>query len=246
MVSTENSQVTSRFVGTDLFRCILYHNSLEFARVSLESVSHQWAAPDLRGGQGARAPHQGGPPTIFMCLSICVICACHSVIFSKESLFVDASDYIGRPDSSISLDVIWYCDETTIALTGFLKVDLRYMSIRRKFSRGGQRQHLLILVRLLTMQRKWPFTKRFTLSTRLHHKESAPCYDNSHKKCASLAAIASGATRGGRGRQCPGAALLVKRRNSKWSFTNEPELRFRFYILVKVVPTIRLAGTVPV
>ena len=25
-----------------------------------------------------------------------------------------------------------------------------------------------------------------------------------------------------------GAALLVKRRNSKWSFTNEPEVRFRF------------------
>jgi len=34
--------------------------------------------------------------------------------------------------------------------------------------------------------------------------------------------------------QCPvaalfgGAALLVKRRNSKWSFRNEPEVRFRF------------------
>jgi len=43
-----------------------------------------------------------------------------------------------------------------------------------------------------------------------------------------------------------GAALLVKRRNSKWFFTNEPEVRFRFYILVKVGPTIRLAETVPV
>jgi len=31
---------------------------------------------------------------------------------------------------------------------------------------------------------------------------------------------------GGKG-QCPGAALLVKRRNSKWFFTNEPEVRFR-------------------
>ena len=56
---------------------------------------------------------------------------------------------------------------------------------------------------------------------------------------------------GSRG-QCPGAALfeglalLVKRRNSKWSFTNEPEVRFRFYILVKVGPTTRLPGTVPV
>jgi len=39
--------------------------------------------------------------------------------------------------------------------------------------------------------------------------------------------------------QRPGSALLVKRRNSKWPFTNEPEVRFRFYILVKVGPTIR-------
>jgi len=41
--------------------------------------------------------------------------------------------------------------------------------------------------------------------------------------------------------QCPGTALLVKRRNSKWSFTNEPEVsfRFRFYILIKVGPTVR-------
>ena len=38
----------------------------------------------------------------------------------------------------------------------------------------------------------------------------------------------------------------MKRRNGKWSLTNEPEVRFRFYILVKVGPTIRLAGTVPV
>ena len=43
--------------------------------------------------------------------------------------------------------------------------------------------------------------------------------------------------RQGRG-QCPGEALLVKGRNSKWSFTNEPEVRFRFDILVKVGPTI--------
>ena len=39
----------------------------------------------------------------------------------------------------------------------------------------------------------------------------------------------AGARLGGRGGQCPGAALfggaalLVERRNSKWSFTNEPE-----------------------
>jgi len=43
-----------------------------------------------------------------------------------------------------------------------------------------------------------------------------------------------------------GEALLVKRRNSRWSFPNEPEVRFRFYILVKVGPTIRLSRTVPV
>jgi len=43
-----------------------------------------------------------------------------------------------------------------------------------------------------------------------------------------------GHRQGGGGGQCPGAelfgraALLVKRRNSKLSFTNEPEVRFRF------------------
>jgi len=31
----------------------------------------------------------------------------------------------------------------------------------------------------------------------------------------------------GRG-ECTGAELLVKRRNSKWSFTNEPEVRIGF------------------
>ena len=31
-----------------------------------------------------------------------------------------------------------------------------------------------------------------------------------------------------RGGNAPGSALLVKRRNSKWFFTNEPEVRFRF------------------
>jgi len=32
------------------------------------------------------------------------------------------------------------------------------------------------------------------------------------------------------GGQRPGAALLVKRRNIKWYFTNEPELRFRWWL----------------
>jgi len=36
------------------------------------------------------------------------------------------------------------------------------------------------------------------------------------------------------GGQCPGEALLVKRRNSKWSFTNEPEVRFRFWLRLEL------------
>jgi len=43
------------------------------------------------------------------------------------------------------------------------------------------------LFRLPSMQCKWMFTKRLHF---LHHKENAQCYGNSHKKCASLAAIA--------------------------------------------------------
>jgi len=44
------------------------------------------------------------------------------------------------------------------------------MSVRRNFSRGGNVNILLILVRLLTMQCKYTFTKLFTVSTRIHHK----------------------------------------------------------------------------
>jgi len=55
-----------------------------------------------------RAFHQRGPPTIFMCLALYATCACHLVIFSKKSLFVDAINYRPadkyRPDSSISLE----------------------------------------------------------------------------------------------------------------------------------------------
>ena len=40
------------------------------------------------------------------------------------------------------------------------------------------------------MQCKCAFAKHFSLTTRLHHKENALCYNNGHKKCASLAAIA--------------------------------------------------------
>jgi len=47
------------------------------------------------------------------------------------------------------------------------------VGVRRNFSRGGGNVNiLLILVRLLTMQCKRTFTKRFTISTRLHHKNA--------------------------------------------------------------------------
>ena len=39
------------------------------------------------------------------------------------------------------------------------------MGVRRNFSRGGNVEVLLIIFNLLTMQCKWTFTKRFTLST---------------------------------------------------------------------------------
>jgi len=59
---------------------------------------------------------------MFMFLAICATCACHLVIFSEESLFIDAI-IIGRPNSSISLEeYLIVCDETTFKLTGFLKV----------------------------------------------------------------------------------------------------------------------------
>jgi len=52
---------------------------------------------------------------MFMYLAIRAKCACHLVIFREGSLFVDATNYIGRPDSSISLEeylILWrnnYC-----------------------------------------------------------------------------------------------------------------------------------------
>jgi len=62
-----------------------------------------------------------------------------------------------------------------------LFIDRSGMRVRTNFSRGGNVNILLILVRLLTIQRKCTFTKRLTFSARLNHKENAPCYDNSHK-----------------------------------------------------------------
>jgi len=55
-------------------------------------------APDLGGPKGARAPHH------VLYLAICAICACHLVIFREKGLFVNAINYIGRPNSSISLE----------------------------------------------------------------------------------------------------------------------------------------------
>ena len=47
-------------------------------------------------------------------------------------------------------------------------------------------------------------------------------------ECSSIFRCWQGPDKGGSGGQCPGTALLVKRSNSNWSFTNEPEVRFRF------------------
>jgi len=62
------------------------------------------------------------------------------------------------------------------------------MGIRGNFSRGGGNVDiLLILFRLLTMQCTRTITNRFTLSSQ---KVIAPFYGYSHKKFASLAAVA--------------------------------------------------------
>jgi len=60
-----------------------YYSFSHFPKVRFMTIG---AAPDL---WGARGP---GPTTVFMCLAICVTCACHLVIFSKESLCVNAID----------------------------------------------------------------------------------------------------------------------------------------------------------
>jgi len=51
---------------------------------------------DSAGFRGGQAPHQTGPPAMFVCLAICATRACHLVIFSEKSFFVDANSYIGR------------------------------------------------------------------------------------------------------------------------------------------------------
>ena len=52
-----------------------------------------------------------------------------------------------------------------------LMVTLRCMGVRRNISRKGGIS--LILVRLLTMQCKYTFKKRLSISARLHHKQNA-------------------------------------------------------------------------
>ena len=56
------------------------------------------------------------------------------------------------------------------------------------FPRGGNVNILLLLARLLTMQCECMFTKRFTISTRQHHKNTHVTTIYS-QNCASLAAI---------------------------------------------------------
>jgi len=59
------------------------------------------------------------------------------------------------------------------------------MGVGRNFSRGGNVDILHIIFKLLTMQCKWTFTKRFTLSTPQRKWPTVTIT----KKCASLAAI---------------------------------------------------------
>jgi len=65
---------------------------------------------------------------MFTCLAICKTYACQLVIFiSEEILFVDAIIYrLARRQyftCTTVFHIIWYCDETTSTLIGFLKVD---------------------------------------------------------------------------------------------------------------------------
>ena len=62
------------------------------------------------------------------------------------------------------------------------------MGVRRKFSRGvGNVDILLKIFRLLTIQCKWTFIKRFTLSTR---QKKLPMIRQQWQKCASLTVMA--------------------------------------------------------
>jgi len=65
----------------------------------------------------------------------------------------------------------------------FIKItadNLVLMGVHRNFSRGSNANILLVLFRLLTIQRRRMLTKRFTISTPQHHKK-CPCYGSSNK-----------------------------------------------------------------
>ena len=50
------------------------------------------ASAGFRGPMGPGTLTKEGPPTRFMCFTICTACACHLVIFISEgSLFVDVN-----------------------------------------------------------------------------------------------------------------------------------------------------------
>ena len=71
-----------------------------------------------------------------MCLAICMTCACHAIIFiSEESLFVDANKLSVVQTAVFHLHIIWYCDETTIALIASWK-SVRYLNL----DQGSQTQ----------------------------------------------------------------------------------------------------------
>jgi len=60
----------------------------------------------------------------------------------------------------------------------------------QKFFRGWQSQLFANPCQIADNAMEMSVHDTLTLSTRLHHKENAPCYNNSHKQCASLAVIA--------------------------------------------------------
>jgi len=71
-----------------------------------------------------------------------------------------------------NLRTVWTCKHLlngtqAIVLTRVSCWSAGPMGVRRIFPEGGNVKKLLILFRLLTMQSKWTFTKRFTLPTTL-------------------------------------------------------------------------------
>ena len=73
---------------------ILSHVAIARTMCHAGTKSVKPSSSGFTGGQGPgpNAPHQRGPPNMFMCLATCGICACHFVIFNEKGLFVDAAD----------------------------------------------------------------------------------------------------------------------------------------------------------